>query len=126
MKKECKDCPFLRTNEWRNGGIVWKMAAIKNIEDAGNIFACHVLHPKDNVFMGNMVANDCAGFHKMQENMKNENKHPEIVNNILETNPQNYDFVGWAVDQQVKSRLFPQQALWDYLRRVTTQREKQP
>ncbi len=96
MGKECKDCPFKRCNEWRNGGIFWKMAALESIEEAGNIFSCHMKHKDSNVFSSKpMVDNDCGGFAKMLENMKESNKHPEIVNNFLETNPR-YDIVGWA------------------------------
>lgn len=96
-KKECKECPFLRTNEWRNGGVFWKIEALKSIEEAGNIFSCHRTHPNDNVFSSRvMTVNDCAGFKKMLENIECTNKHPQIVNNFLETNPTSYDFVGWA------------------------------
>lgn len=94
--KECKNCPFKKGMEWNNGGIFWKMAALEQIEAAGNIFSCHMKHPDNNVFHGKMIDNDCSGFKKMLDNMENESTHKNIVNNFLETNPKNYDFIGWA------------------------------
>lgn len=102
---ECKSCPFKRSNEWRGGWIMSKMIALEEIEEAGNIFACHMKHPNNNVFFGKMIHNDCAGFHKMLENMKSPNKHPEIANNFLETNPSKYNFIGWAKSENKTFKL---------------------
>ncbi len=105
MSKECKDCPFKRCNEWRNGGVVWKMAALMSIEEAGNIFSCHMKHEHDNVFSNRlMTVNDCSGFAKMLENMEHENKHPDIVNNFNETAPK-YDMIAWAKSENKTFKL---------------------
>lgn len=106
IHKECLDCPFKRTNEWQ-GKIVAKMIAVEAIENSGNIFACHMKHPDNNVFSNrNMVHNDCGGFNKMLENMQHPNKYPDIVNNFLETNPTKYDFVSWAKSENKTFKLF--------------------
>ena len=95
--KECTNCPFKRTQEWRGGWVISKMSALMTIEESGNIFSCHMKHPNNNVFSRSpMIENDCVGFAKMLENMNDTNKHSQIVNNFLETNPSNYDFIGWA------------------------------
>lgn len=89
MKKECAECPFKRCNEWRNGGIFWKMRAIEKMIDNKDVFSCHRRNPNSNIFSSaRMVVNDCIGFKKLNVNIETPNTYPEIVNSVLETNPQ--------------------------------------
>lgn len=80
-----------------------KIEALKSVDKAG-VFSCHKLNPDNNVYLGTMTNNDCAGFKMMLENMKQKNTHKEIVNEFNETGP-DIDLKYWANKAGYKSKL---------------------
>lgn len=106
--KPCKNCPFKKGMAWYGAygsapNAHHKIEALKSVDEAG-VFSCHMNNPKANVFVGEMINNDCGGFRMMLENMKNANKHSDIVNNFNETGP-DYDLKYWANHENYESKL---------------------
>lgn len=108
FEKPCKNCPFQKGMQWYGAygsgpNVVSKIEALQETDKAG-VFSCHMKNPDNNVFRGNMVNNDCAGFKMMLENMNEPGKHKKIVDTFNEIGP-DYNLAAWAKHEGYQSKL---------------------
>jgi hypothetical protein len=107
--KTCGNCPFRKGKAWygsfgSGANFASKIEALKEL-DRQKIFSCHMRNPDRNIFsLKDMVVNDCGGYQKMLENMKQPDTHADIVNCFNETGP-DIDLVYWAKKAGYKSEL---------------------